>query len=45
MNKVLIGFVGLIYFIVGIRYFLEHNYGFGIIWTGYALANMGFMLI
>ncbi len=43
MNIWLIGAVAVVYTFIAINYFIQDQPGAGIIWGGYALANIGFI--
>lgn len=45
MNSLLIGLVGVIYFVVSIKYFINGNTGLGICFLGYSFSNYGLYLI
>lgn len=45
MNSLLIGFVGLIYLIIGSKYIYDGNIGLGICFLGYSFSNYGLYLI
>lgn len=44
MNTLLIAFVGLIYFIISVKYFYDGNPGLGIVFLGYSFSNYGLYL-
>jgi len=44
MNNFIISFVAILYFIVGCRYMLNQQLGFGIAWLAYSVANIGLLL-
>ena len=44
MTKPLLAFVALIYLCVSGSYFSQDEYGMGIVFVAYALANIGLML-
>jgi hypothetical protein len=45
MNAWLIGFIGIVYTIVAIQFFLKGQIGMGISFLGYALGNVGLVMV
>lgn len=45
MNVWLIAFIGLVYTAVSVKFFLEGQYGMGISFLGYALGNVGLVMV
>lgn len=37
--------VGVLYLITGLLYFLKRDYAWATVWTAYAIANMGLILV
>jgi hypothetical protein len=45
MNSWLIGFIGIVYTIVAVQFFLKGQIGMGISFLGYALGNVGLVMV
>jgi len=45
MNAWLIGMIGIVYFYVGITFIMKGQVGMGISFLGYALGNVGLVLV
>ena len=45
MNAYLIGFIGVVYTIVAINFFKDGQVGMGVSFVGYALGNVGLVIV
>ena len=45
MNAYLIGFIGIVYLIVAIQFFMKGQVGMGVSFIGYALGNVGLVMV
>jgi len=45
MNAYLIGFIGFVYSLVAINFFRDGQVGMGISFVGYALGNVGLVMV
>lgn len=45
MNAYLIGFIGIVYTLVAIQFFMKGQVGMGISFLGYALGNVGLVMV
>ena len=45
MNAWLIGFIGIIYAIVAVKFFLQGQPAMGITYIGYAVGNIGLVML
>jgi hypothetical protein len=45
MNAWLIGFIGCVYTFVAIQFFMKGQIGMGISFLGYALGNVGLVMV
>ena len=45
MNSWLIGFIGIVYTVVAIQFFMKGQVGMGISFLGYALGNVGLVMV
>jgi hypothetical protein len=45
MNAWLIGFIGFVYLAVAIQFFMKGQVGMGISFLGYALGNVGLVMV
>jgi hypothetical protein len=45
MNSWLIGFIGCVYTLVAIQFFMKGQVGMGISFLGYALGNVGLVMV
>jgi hypothetical protein len=45
MSSWLVGLMGLVYLGVAIEQFMKGGYGQGIMFTGYAIGNVGILLV
>ena len=45
MNSWLIGFIGIVYTVVAIQFFMKGQIGMGISFLGYALGNVGLVMV
>jgi hypothetical protein len=45
MNGALLSLVGIIYFIVGLNMFFNGKWALGMVWLGYAIAQIGLIIV
>lgn len=45
MNSWLIGIIGIVYTVVAVQFFLKGQVGMGISFLGYALGNVGLVIV
>jgi hypothetical protein len=45
MSAWLIGFIGIVYTIIAIQFFMKGQIGMGISFLGYALGNVGLVMV
>jgi len=45
MGSILVGIVTLLYAITSYSYFQDGNHGLGIVFAGYAFANIGLLMV